>query len=286
LENGGGANHNTRLILRKKHENICNREETGGKHRKENGAYLPWAARRIIKQSAGACFVFPSEKINRIRRERKWKSGRSTQRGNWRYDSGAADFSKADLRKANFREADLRGTDLRDADLWGANLRAANKKELFVQAQLNLPQPKRTFRQNAAVWALVTAIFESMEGRKPSTEEKYELYLDLLELYADKVLNRFTDSPRPVHISASNTVEGAKLIEGLLFHLSTECCMDSGIAADVIAILQKFEIWKGGLALDPCDYRDGARTVMLSESEWQTRFNSPRPYCFTRIGRA
>jgi hypothetical protein len=47
-------------------------------------------AAEIGEQSAGACFVFPSEKINRIRRERKWKSGRSTQRGNWPCNSGAA----------------------------------------------------------------------------------------------------------------------------------------------------------------------------------------------------
>ena len=85
----------------------------------------------------------------------------------------------------------------------------------MVQTTLDLPYQRRTFRQNAAVWKLVTVIFENMEGRKPAEDEKYALYLDLLDAYADKVPSRIRGGTRPVHISEANSVEGSRFIDGL-----------------------------------------------------------------------
>ena len=83
---------------------------------------------------------------------------------------------------------------------------------------------KRSFKQLNAVWKLVEVIFESMENRKPTESEKYDLYLDLLELYADKVPSKLRkDTLRSVHISESNTVAAARFIDGLLYHLATDC---------------------------------------------------------------
>jgi len=80
-----------------------------------------------------------------------------------------------------------------------------NQREFFVQATLELPRQRRTFHQNAAVWVLVTAIFESMEGRIPDEEEKYNLYLDLLEAYADRIPVRLGkgDPARRAHAEAA-----------------------------------------------------------------------------------
>jgi hypothetical protein len=64
-----------------------------------------------------------------------------------------------------------------------------NGREFYLQIELDLRYQKRTFKQNSSVWVLVTAIFESLEGRLPDEDEKYGLYLDLLELYADKKTN-------------------------------------------------------------------------------------------------
>jgi hypothetical protein len=143
-----------------------------------------------------------------------------------------------------------------------------NGKEYFIQARLELNYQKRTFKQNNAVWVLVTAIFESMEGRKPTESEKTALYLDLLELYAEKAPCRFNDALRPVHISEANSIEGAKFIDGLLYHLATECGLEYGTQSSVQEVMQEWEAWRGSLETDPLDY-EGAELLPLNE--WRRR---------------
>ncbi|GHT52946.1 hypothetical protein FACS1894106_2790 [Spirochaetia bacterium] len=145
-----------------------------------------------------------------------------------------------------------------------------NGKDFIVQVELDLPYQKRTFKQNSSVWILVTAIFQSMEGRLPDEEEKYGLYLDLLEQYAEKVSNRF-GGMRPVHISESNSYEGARFIDGLLYHLATLCDLDTDTQSDVVSVLQDWENWRGNLEADPLDYADLACTRLLTEEEWREK---------------
>jgi hypothetical protein len=145
-----------------------------------------------------------------------------------------------------------------------------NGKEYFLQVELDLRYQHRTFKQNSSVWALITAIFISMERRPPDEEEKYGLYLDLLEEYADKVQNRF-GGLRPVHISESNSAQGARFIDGLLYHLATLCDLDVNTQAEVIDVMQAWEEWRGTLENDPVDYADLECTRLLTEEEWREK---------------
>jgi hypothetical protein len=145
-----------------------------------------------------------------------------------------------------------------------------NGKEYFLQAELDLRYQKRTLKQNSTVWALITAIFQSMERRPPDEDEKQSLYLDLLEEYADKVPNRF-GGLRPVHISESNSAQGARFIDGLLYHLSTMCDLDMDTQTDVIDVMQQWEEWRGSLDRDPADYEDIACTRLLTGEEWRQK---------------
>jgi hypothetical protein len=135
-------------------------------------------------------------------------------------------------------------------------LEKRNQKEFFVQAALDLPYQHRTFKQNSTVWKLITVIFESMEMRLPDEEEKYALYYDLLDAYADKVPNRIKGGLRPVHISESNSLEGSRFIDGLLYHIATECGLSSDAQATVQEVLQEWEEWRGRLETDHTDFAD------------------------------
>jgi len=145
-----------------------------------------------------------------------------------------------------------------------------NNHEYFLHIVLDLRYQARTFKQNNSVWALVTAIFESMEGRLPDEEEKYCLYLDLLEAYADKVPSRF-GGLRPLHISEANSVEGARFIDGLIHHLSTNCEFNTYDYVSVADALERFYEWRGGLEIDPLDYADVECTRLLTEKEWREK---------------
>jgi hypothetical protein len=148
-----------------------------------------------------------------------------------------------------------------------------NEKEYILQAQLELNYQRRTYKQNNTVWALVTAIFQSdsENNRLPTEEEKIELYYNLLEVYADKVPNKISGALRPVHISEANSMEGARFIDGLLYHLATECDLDYTAQTTVQDIMQQWEEWRGTLEHDPLDYADNTYTRLLSEEEWRKK---------------
>jgi hypothetical protein len=146
-----------------------------------------------------------------------------------------------------------------------------NQKEFFLWIELELRHQKRTFKQNATVWKLIECIWASMEKDPPTEEEKYGLYLDLLEVYADKTRNRITGELRPVHISESNSLEGAHFIDNLLYHLATMCNLDYGTQSQVIDVLHDWEYWRGSLEIDPMDYSDAECTQLLTEAEWREK---------------
>lgn len=130
-------------------------------------------------------------------------------------------------------------------------------KEILLECEIDAAFQKRTFKQLRAVWKLVEVIFmnDSENHRKPTSEEKYNLYLDLLELYADKVPSRFGNGLRPVHLSEGNTVEVARFIEGLLYHISTQCNLPTDLQATVRSVLYKWQIWRGEQEKDFNDCR-------------------------------
>lgn len=131
------------------------------------------------------------------------------------------------------------------------------KKEILLKCEIDAPLQKRTFKQLGAIWKLIEIIFMSStpEMRKPTESERYDLYLDLLDLYADKTPNELTGRLRPVHISESNTMAAARLIDGLLYHLANECELKPDLQADVRSVIYEWEEWRGKQKVDINDTR-------------------------------
>ena len=145
-----------------------------------------------------------------------------------------------------------------------------NKKEFFLWVEFDLRYQERTYKQLRTVWKLVEIIWASMEQEPPTEEEKYELYDDLLHVYADKRINRFGEKV-PVRISQSNSIQGARFIDGLLYHISTLCHIDYDAQCTVVDVLHEWEEWRGSLEADPMDYSDVECTRLLTEFEWRER---------------
>lgn len=139
-----------------------------------------------------------------------------------------------------------------------------SKREILLKCDIDAQFQHRSYKQLNSVWKLITVIFESMEGRKPTESERYDLYLDLLEEYADKTPSRFRKNTlRAVHISESNTVAAARFIDGLLYHLATQCELNYDLQADVRKVLYEWEIWRGK---QEHDFKDD-----MTVSEWRER---------------
>ena len=163
----------------------------------------------------------------------------------------------------------LRAADVKDMkliyrlfDSKNSREKRANK-EILLKCEIDAQFQKRSFKQLHSVWKLITVIFMSMENRLPTEDEKYDLYLDLLEVYADKTPSRIhPNTLRPVHISESKTVEASRFIDGLLYHLATECELSYDLQADVRTVLYEWEIWRGK---QEHDYRDNDSLEQVKE---------------------
>lgn len=176
----------------------------------------------------------------------------------------------------------LRATSSKDNDLVKKLFAAKTEREKrrgsesLLTCTLDLPYRMKSEKQLASVFSLVTAIFESMEGGKPTEEEKNDLYNDLLEMYAYRKPSRLQPNVRRVvRLSASNTFEASYFIEGLLIHLCMECQLTQDVQADVRTVLWNWERWKGQQELDANDYYDKEKTKPLSEKDYRKR----HPYC-------
>ncbi|MGP1459867.1 MAG: hypothetical protein ACTTKL_11280 [Treponema sp.] len=168
----------------------------------------------------------------------------------------------------NGNQITLRACDAKDLKLIArlfqskAEREQLSGREILLKCEIDAQFQKRSYKQLNAVWKLVTVIFESMENRKPTESERYDLYLDLLDVYADKTPNRLKKNElRPVHISEANTVAAARFIDGLLYHLATECSLSYDLQADVRSVLYDWEIWRGKQKTDFAD--------SMSLDEWR-----------------
>lgn len=149
------------------------------------------------------------------------------------------------------------------------------EKEILLECEIDAAFQRRTFKQLRAVFKLVTVIFQSdsENHRPPTEEEKYSLYLDLLELYADKIPNRYTGQLRSIHMSEANTMAGSHFIEGLIYHLTTLCKLPDDLQATVRSVLYEWETWRGKQELDINDERsidEMRKYVVFSEASGRT----------------
>ena len=136
-------------------------------------------------------------------------------------------------------------------------------EEVLLQCSLELPSQKRTVKQNNTAFKIISLLFESQEGRKPTESEKKALYYDLLETYADKMPVRDGLRLRPVHLSEATTEQAARFIDGLLFELCTCCDLPQDLQADARQIIYEWEIWRGQQKED--------FTANMKEKEWRKR---------------
>lgn len=124
------------------------------------------------------------------------------------------------------------------------NREGRTKQEVLLRCEINAPYQHRTFKQNNAVWILVSIIFQSLENRNGTHEELYDLYCDLLEEYADKKPSRINGRLRPVHLSEMNTEQAGRFIDALLYHIATLCELSIDLQSDVRKFIYEWEEWK------------------------------------------
>lgn len=136
--------------------------------------------------------------------------------------------------------------------------------EILLNVTLDAPFQKRSIKENNLAWVLISIIFESMEGRKGTSEELHCLYSDLLEEYAMRRPSRLNPNIlKPIDLKEADTVQAAYFIDGLFFHLTQVSDLTLDQQQDAVSQLRLWQQWRGE---QPQDF-----TSIMTEEQWRQR---------------
>jgi hypothetical protein len=138
-----------------------------------------------------------------------------------------------------------------------------------ITYELEVEIRPRTYKQLNTVWALIRILYISMNGEPPTKEQSYDLYLDVLDLYANKKPNRFNGTLRPVHLSESDTEDAANLISHIMNVIVEYADLTMDLQADVRKLFFEWENNRGGMDRDPLDYDEQGNP--LPYEEWRKK---------------
>jgi hypothetical protein len=134
-------------------------------------------------------------------------------------------------------------------------------KEVFV-GEIGTPVEAKTLKQLGTVFKLIEVIFRSQnDGRKPTKQERYQLYDDLLEEYGDRRVSTIDpDKTIAIRLSESDTIPASHFIQQLINLLANECSLNVTEQTEVREVFRQWEEWRGMQEKDPVDD--------VTEREW------------------
>lgn len=138
----------------------------------------------------------------------------------------------------------------------------AKTNKTHYELRLKSPFISRTYSQIKTAFKLIEIIFLSQNGRKPTKDEKDNLYEDLKHEYADKRVS-FVNPQRliPIGLSHANIGEASRFVQALINFLASYCDLDLDCQTEVRFLLQEWETYRGDLEHDPLDD--------IFEDEWR-----------------
>lgn len=146
-----------------------------------------------------------------------------------------------------------------------------NNREYILSVRFDLRYQDKTKKQTDTTWKLIELIWYSDNEDPPTIDEKDGLYKDLLQAYGVKTTNSITGEPRPKSLSEMNSIEAAKFIQELMWHITNMCDLKLDAQSTVYEVIQEWEISRGEMEVDPMDYSDIECTRLLTESEWREK---------------
>lgn len=134
------------------------------------------------------------------------------------------------------------------------------QSEGYIEARLRSTRKSHSYNQVKTVWALVSCIYESMNGSKPTASDARQTYEDLLEVFAEKRPSRLhPEELVPIHLSSMNIGQASRFIQALMNILSQSCDLDIKMGTQVNELFIQWQEHQNSLKDDPNDYdKDGS----------------------------
>lgn len=124
----------------------------------------------------------------------------------------------------------------------------------------------RSYSQIKTVWALITIIFQSLEGRKPTESEKKQFYNELLDMYADRKPSFLhKEETVPLTLTDMTARQVNSFIQTLIKILAENCELELEQQLDAKNVFCEWENYLSSLERDPNDYDDNGNEVPIPE---------------------
>lgn len=126
----------------------------------------------------------------------------------------------------------------------------------------------KTYKQLKTAWALITILFESSYGKKPSETERQEFHNELLELYSDKKQSLLNpDKLVPVTFREMSNSQMSKFISCIITEIADSCDLSLDEQVHVQEVFKEWESFLGEQETDWNDYDENGN--LLSMEEWK-----------------
>lgn len=158
------------------------------------------------------------------------------------------------------------------ADAFNLNLYCENAKGKYSSISFKTGTGSKTYAQVKTAWAIITMLCIAKLGRKPTKNEKDQMYNELLDEFADKKVTHglLNDKEYEENVTMSEMTVSqlARFIQSMiqLLHENTQNFMIS--ADDLIELDQLFSEWNNYLSclnVDPTDLDENGEYLSLDE---------------------
>lgn len=149
---------------------------------------------------------------------------------------------------------------------------ALSSKGNYVTVNASYSRANKTYNQCKTVFALISILFESNYNRKPNSDEREELYRELLEEYADKEPSLLHPNEEvPIPLSKMDIRQAADFINVLINLIVENCDLSDRQQVDVKQIFEEFQLNNNVGKNNPIDFDKNGN--YLSVDEWCKKNN-------------
>lgn len=149
-------------------------------------------------------------------------------------------------------------------DLSLASCFTAEVENSYLTVTIKNAKANKTYKQLQTAWALITILFESTYGRKPTETERQEFHTELLELYSDKKQSSLhPDKSVPVTLREMSNQQISKFIQCLITELGESCDLSFDEQVEIQKVFFEWQNYMGEQEQDWNDYDENGNLLPM-----------------------
>lgn len=148
----------------------------------------------------------------------------------------------------------------------------AEVENQYLSVTVKNSKSTKSYKQLQTVWALITIMFKTMYGRKPTETERQQFHNELLDMYSERRASFLHPGETvPITLREMSNQQMSKFIQCLITEIGESCDLDIN---DQTEIQQVFFEWQNYMSEQSDDWNDYDNDGnLLSMDKWREIHN-------------